>query len=219
MSQIEKKIIDDAILYFGDCLEVMRGMPSKSVDAIVTDPPYGIGESLGKNKSRGKLAIAKDYGFKKWDARPPQLECFQEMNRVAKWQIIFGGNYFPVQPSSCWLVWDKKNGATDFADCELAWTNLKKSVRKIEWRWQGMLRSGSDVRVHPTQKPLKVMAWCIEQLPDECNTIFDPFMGSGTTGVACSELGKKFIGVELDGEYFEIAGKRIRLAHQQLKLF
>lgn len=214
-----KETIGDAKLILGDCLEVMAEMDSKSVDAVVTDPPYGIGESNEKNLSRGTLAKPKDYGHYAWDAEPPPLKYFLQIERVARWQIIFGGNYFPLKPSSCWLVWDKMNGSNDFADCELAWTNLQKAVRKIEWMWNGMIRKGDDVREHPTQKPLGVMKWCIRQLPAESSLILDPFMGSGTTGVACAELGRKFIGIEIEERYFDIACKRIESAHKQLKLF
>ena len=189
----------------------------------MTDPPYGIGESAGKNKSRGKLAIAKDFGFKAWDNSPPPLKYFIQMRRVSEFQIVFGGNYFQVEPSSCWLVWDKVNGETDFADCELAWTNLKKAVRRIKYRWQGMLQENmkdKEERVHPTQKPKKVMEWCIEQIPLRPGSlIIDPFMGSGTTGIAATNLGHKFIGVEMDEEYFDIACNRIEQAQRQGKLF
>jgi DNA modification methylase len=207
-------------LHHGDCLEVMRGMADKSVDAIITDPPYGIGEAAGKNKSRVNIATPKDYGDLGWDDNPVDFSYMEEMFRVSRYQIVFGGNYYPMPPSSCWLVWDKVNGKSDFADCELAWTNMKKAVRKIEYMWNGMLRANGENRGdHPTQKPIGVMRWCIEQLPDTVDTILDPFMGSGTTGVACMETGRKFIGIELDKGYFEIAEKRIHEATRQQRLF
>jgi DNA modification methylase len=155
------------------------------VCAIVTDPPYG---------------IAVD---------------FHLIRSKSLWQIIFGGNYYRFPASSCWLVWDKRiNG--QFADCELAWTNLEKPVRRLEWMWNGMLRKGREERNgHPTQKPVGVMEWCIQQLPAGCTTIMDPFMGSGTTGVACVNLGKRFIGIEREPKYFEIACSRIADARRQ----
>lgn len=122
-----------------------------------------------------------------------------------------------MPPTPCWLVWDKQNTG-DFADCELAWTNLKKAVRRIYWRWNGMIRKGGDVREHPTQKPEGVMRWCLTHIPDS-KLILDPFMGSGTTGVACVKEGRSFIGIELDEEYFEIACKRIREAYDQPDIF
>jgi site-specific DNA-methyltransferase (adenine-specific)/modification methylase len=190
------------------------------VDAVVTDPPYGIGEAAGANKSRSKLAIAKDYGNRSWDNEPITAHHINLIGDASRWHIIFGGNYFDLPPSRCWLVWDKLNGGNCFADCELAWTNLNKAVRRIQYRWNGMIRQNNEPRGdHPTQKPVGVMTWCIEQLPAGCNTILDPFMGSGTTGVACVKLGRKFIGIELDPEYFDIACRRIEKAYKQPDLF
>ena len=210
-----KEIIGDCTLILGDCLQVMPTLGE--VDAVVTDPPYGINENSKKVASRGKIAKAIDYGDFDWDTQthPAAIDfCL----RNSKHQIIFGGNYYDLPPTSCWLVWDKQNGSNDFADCELAWTNLKKAVRLIQWRWNGMIRKGDDVREHPTQKPQGVMEWCLTHIPD-AQTILDPFMGSGTTGVACAKLGRKFIGIELEEKYFDIACKRIEEAYKQPDLF
>ena len=204
-------------LILGDCLEVMPTLGK--VDAVVTDPPYGIGENDKKIASRTNLATVKDYGAVKWDSAPASAAHIAMMREISGHQIIFGGNYFDgLSPTSCWLVWDKQNTG-DFADCELAWTNLPKAVRRIYWRWNGMIRKGDDVREHPTQKPVGVMEWCIGHLPAEAHTILDPFMGSGTTGVACQKLGRAFIGIELDPEYFAIACKRVDEAMRQPDLF
>ena len=213
----ESVTIGDATLYCGDCLELLPTLGK--VDAVVTDPPYGIGEAAGKNLSRGKMALVGDYGSSDWDNEPASPEQIAAIRNCSRWQIIFGGNYFDLPPSPCWLVWDKQNGTNDFADCELAWTNLNKAVRRIYWRWNGMIRKGSDIREHPTQKPVGVMEWCIQHLPDIEGTILDPFMGSGTTGVACANLGRKFIGIELEPKYFDIACKRIEEAYRQPRLF
>ena len=128
-------------------------------------------------------------------------------------QIIFGGNYYNLPPTSCWLIWDKDNGVTDFADAEMAWTNMPKAVRLIRWRWNGMLqqRGGQDKepRQHPTQKPLPVMRWCIQQAPDDVVTILDPFMGSGTTLRAAKDLSRKAIGIEIEERYCETAANRL----------
>ena len=210
-------VIGDCTLYQGDCLEIMPTLGA--VDAVVTDPPYGIGENSKKVASRGKLAKPRDYGDFNWDNAPAPQSAILLLQKISNWQIIFGGNYFDLPKTSCWLIWDKKNGASDFADCELAWTNLNKAVRRIEWLWNGMIRKGDDVRQHPTQKPSGVMEWCIKHLPDDANTILDPFMGSGTTGVACANLGRKFIGIELEPKYFDIACQRIEDAYKQPDLF
>jgi site-specific DNA-methyltransferase (adenine-specific)/modification methylase len=216
MTYQRKEIIGDCTLYQGDCLEVMPTLGR--FDACVTDPPYGIGESSKKVASRGVLAPAKDYGEFDWDSKPASAEIIEMTRALTNHQIIFGGNYFDLPPSSCWLVWDKQNGSNDFADCELAWTNLGAAVRRIYWRWHGMIRKGDDVREHPTQKPVGVMEWSIKWLPDSL-TILDPFMGSGTTGVACVNLGRKFTGIELVPGYFDIACRRIEEAYKQPRLF
>lgn len=208
--RVEK--IQDCTLYLGDCAEIMPTLGR--VDAVVTDPPYGIGESDKNFASRSKLANADKYVRSEWDKEPPAQEVIDLMRSISKHQIIFGGNYFHLPPTSCWLVWDKQNGNNDFADCELAWTNLKKAVRRVYWRWNGMIRKGDDVREHPTQKPEGVMAWCLTHIPD-ASTILDPFMGSGTTGVACVKAGRSFIGIERDAAYFDIACRRIEEAYRQ----
>jgi site-specific DNA-methyltransferase (adenine-specific)/modification methylase len=217
---VEKIQIKDAILYLGDCMEVFSLITK--ADAVVTDPPYGIGEAAGKNKSRSRIAVAKDYGDDAWDNEPCSAFQIDAMRAASRFQIIFGGNYFHLPPTSCWLVWDKLNGNNDFADCELAWTNIPKAIRRIQWRWAGMLQQdmkNKEERFHPTQKPVPVMKWCIECLPDGCHTILDPFMGSGTTGVAADQLGKRFIGIEREPKYFDIACKRIADAYAQPDLF
>lgn len=210
--------IGDATLYLGDCREILPTL--SKVDAVVTDPPYGIDENERKIASRGNLARAKDYGDVKWDREPITASDVAALRSISRWQIIFGGNYYEgLGPTTCWLVWDKKNGANDFADCELAWTNLQKAVRRIEWLWNGMIRKGEDVREHPTQKPEGVMRWCIEHLPADARLILDPYMGSGTTGVACVHLDRRFIGIERETKYFDIACKRIDAAYKQPRLF
>jgi DNA modification methylase len=199
------------VIYHGDAREVLPTLGQ--VDLVLTDPPYGIGEARGKNKSRTNLGVARDYGVAEWDDAPPPDWLFGLLREMSRYQIIFGGNYFNLPPSSCWLVWDKENGANDFADCELAWTNLPKAVRRIRWRWAGMLQevmgAAKEERVHPTQKPLAVMRWAITNAPDDCGLVLDPFMGSGTTLRAAKDLGRRAIGVEREEQYCEIAATRL----------
>lgn len=218
MKYKRKEVIGDCTLYLADCMEVMPFLDK--VDAVVTDPPYGIGESNKKGQSRGKLAKPRNYsGNNHWDNEPIDVSVIESIRDISENQIIFGGNYFEgLGPTKCWLVWDKQNGDNDFADCELAWTNLNKAVRRIYWRWNGMIRKGDDIREHPTQKPVGVMQWCLTHIPN-AKTILDPFMGSGTTGVACVKEGRSFIGIELDEDYFEIACKRIKEAYDQPDIF
>ena len=215
-----KVVIGDATLYLGDCLEILPTL--EKVDAVITDPPYGIGEAGKNHKSRNKLAGSPNYERSQWDDVPANPAAIELMRSISDTQVIFGGNYFALPPAKCWLVWDKINGDNDFADCELAWTNIDGAVRQIRHLWAGMLRDSERAsrRDHPTQKPVAVMVWSIERANlNPAATILDPFMGSGTTGVACMNLGRKFIGIEIEPKYFEIACERIENAQRQTKLF
>jgi site-specific DNA-methyltransferase (adenine-specific) len=194
----------------GDCLEVMKEMPDKCVNLVLTDPPYGIGADKGiGGNNRG---IRKKYNDS-WDILP-RKEIFDEIFRVSKNQIIFGGNYMVeyLYNSSCWIVWDKNNSG-NFADCELAWTSFKGAVRKVKWTWNGMIQENmknKEQRFHPTQKPVPVMKWILGKYSEENEIIFDPFLGSGTTAVAAKQLGRDFIGVEISEKYCEIARNRLK---------
>lgn len=220
---MREELIGDARLILGDCREVLQGL--QKVDAVVTDPPYGIGvdRSMAKvsGTQYGNAAAPKStYEASGWDDTTPPRELLDLIREKSAFQIIFGGNYFELPPSRCWLVWNKENGTNAFADCELVWTNLDKPVRAIDWMWNGMLRRGGEERNgHPTQKPEGVMSWCLEQLPPTVATVLDPFMGSGTTGVAAIKAGKKFIGIEREPKYFEIACRRISEARKQPDMF
>ena len=202
--------IGDCRLILGDCLEVMPLLGK--VDAVVTDPPYGIGEHGGRFRDRkggGHRVLDK----KQWDNARPSDEIFNAMLAASCPTIIWGGNYFAdlLPASKGWLYWDKLMGG-DFADGELAWTNLDRALRKFT------MCNKMGGKQHPTQKPVALMQWCLGFLPD-AQTILDPFMGSGTTLVACAKLGRKGIGIELDPDYFEIACKRVREAYAQPDLF
>lgn len=218
IADIENKIIN------ADCLDILKQLPDKCVDLLLTDPPYGIGESCKKNKNRSKLAIAKDYDNKDWDKSIPDKVYFDEMLRVSKNAIIFGGNYFVecLTNSSCWIVWDKNNGKNDFADCELAWTNFKSAVRKYKWTWNGMLQENmknKEIREHPTQKPLKLFEMLLSDYSDENDLILDCFSGSGTTAVACHNLKRRFICIEKDYDYWKTSCERLKNTQAQQKLF
>lgn len=206
-------------LHMGDCRKILPTLAARADDAVVTDPPYGIGENSRKVASRQNAAKVRDYGDFDWDKEPPSPETISALRKAAKWQIIFGGNFFELPPSSCWLVWDKLNSG-DFADCELAWTNLPKAVRRLQLLWNGMIRAPGEPRGdHPTQKPIGLMKWAIQQLPDDAKTILDPFMGSGTTGVAAVQAGRRFTGIEIEPTYFDIACRRVSEALKQPDMF
>lgn len=185
---------------------------------MVTDPPYGIGQDKGFEGFGGfggfGTPIARRQYDGEWDDTRPADEVILACLEAAKYAVIFGGNYMTdiLPVNGHWLVWDKKNTMPTFSDCELAWTNIpKKSVKLLTYEYNGLIGK-RETRVHPTQKPVEVMKWAIERLPKDTDTILDPFMGSGTTGVACVKLGRKFIGIEIEPKYYEIAKRRIQAA-------
>jgi DNA modification methylase len=205
-------------IFLGDCRDVIEqweGLRTHSFDLLLTDPPYGIGASNPKRGGRqdgASLAQSREYGTDDWDDEPIDAETLTRVRMLARHAVIFGGNYFALPPSRCWLVWDKENGNNGYADCELAWTNLDKAVRKLTFRWMGMFTEPGcpkEDRVHPTQKPEPVMRWALMQVP-EAKTVLDPFMGSGTTLVACKRLGRSCVGIEREERYCEVAAKRLR---------
>jgi site-specific DNA-methyltransferase (adenine-specific) len=200
--------IGNATLYLGACEDVMHALDG--FDAIVTDPPYG----LGKRMSGGTWAVkASHYAdMHEWDLEAKQ-QWIDDILSFARPSVIWGGNYFSVPASRCWFSWCKPDFPT-MADMELAWTNLDKPAK----RWKSS-RTPDGEKLHPTQKPEGLMRWCINHLPDGCETILDPFMGSGTTGVAAVQMGRKFIGIEREPKYFEIACKRIEDAQRQGDMF
>src|SRR4030042_1365707 len=206
-------------IYCGDCREVLPHIPDKSIDLVLTDPPYGIGEARGKNKSREHLAQPKDYGFDTWDDKPIDQILIDQVILKAGHTIIFGGNFYYLPPSKCWLVWDKDNTG-DFADCELAWTNFSTAVRKYLWRWNGMLQQPNhpkDYRYHPTQKPSGLFSLILADYSSENDLILDPFLGSGTTLVCAKKLGRKGIGIELEEKYCQIAKNRLSQSVMRLE--
>jgi DNA modification methylase len=199
-----------ATLYLGDCRDVLPTLGK--VDAVVTDPPYGIGEDGGRFRDRkgGGHRVLPKMG---WDTAPPDAPTFCAVLASADSHIIWGGNYFTdnLPVSRGWLYWDKMMGG-DFSDGELAWTSIDMALRSFS---QCNKMGGKE---HPTQKPDKLMKWCLGFVPD-AETILDPFMGSGTTGVAAVQMGRKFIGIEREPKYFDIACRRIEEAQRQGDMF
>lgn len=195
--------IGNATLYLGDCREILPILPK--VDLVLTDPPYGIG--IAANPVR-QMHEKLD-----WDSSTPDKELIDSCVSLGKVAILWGGNYFRLDPAQCFLVWDKIQ-PHDFslAMCEMAWTN-KKGPAKMHR--QSVLSYSKE---HPTQKPVELMEWCIAHAK-EVETVADPFMGSGTTGVACANMGKTFYGIEREPKYFDIACRRIEQAYAQQRLF
>ena len=198
-----------------DCVEFMRGLPDNAYSLAIVDPPYGIGEDGLKNHSRSKIAKSKEYTPKEWDSSAPEREYFEQLKRVSKNQIIWGANHFidniPDSNSSCWVVWDKENGENDFADCELAWTSFNTAVRRVKFRWAGMLQgdmTNKETRIHPTQKPVALYRWLLRNYAKPNDTIFDSHMGSQSSRIACHMEGFDYTGCELDPEYFQQGNER-----------
>lgn len=200
-----EEIIGNARLILGDCREVLPTLGK--VDAVVTDPPYGIGRVMKGGKGTGHWTLLADGN--PWDMEAPDLGF---LFGAADAYVIWGGNYFPLSPSRGWLVWDKLNAVPTMGQCELAWTSQDRPVQRIA------LPVGRNNYGHPTEKPLALIDWCLGLLP-AAETILDPFMGSGTTGVSCAKLGRSFIGIEIEPKYFDIACRRIDGAYKQADMF
>ena len=212
-------------IYHADCMELMKDIPDKYFELAIVDPPYGIGEDGLKNHSRSVLSNTTKYIPKNWDRETVSAEYISELFRVSKNQIIFGANHFisiiPIN-SPAWIVWDKQNGDNDFADCELAWTSFKTAVRKFEFRWQGMLQGdmkNKEVRIHPTQKPVALYKWLLKNYANLGDKILDTHSGSGTTAMACVDMGFDYVCIEKDEYYYEASLKRINKELIKLKLF
>jgi len=216
----------------GDCLDVMRDIPDKSIDLILTDPPYGINVING-GKSFGSIGGGKPFGsigggnlvdVKKYapiindDIKVDLTEIF----RISKNQVIFGGNYFDLPISKGWIVWDKKcknNWADNFSDGELAWTSFDRPLKIYRHLWMGLIQEGkTENKYHPTQKPLQLIEYIVREYSKETDLILDPFLGSGTTAVACERLNRRWIGIEIEPSYVKTARERIKQEQDQIKL-
>lgn len=206
------EVIGNATLHLGDCRDILPTLPK--VDAVITDPPYGIKRD-GKPKSTSSHGGHKGYEFLGWDSGRPDGSLMGAVCRAGLHAIVWGGNYFAdmLPPTGKWLVWDKGQ-RIDQADAELAWTSMSGALRVFTLNRVAIAVDGA---VHPTQKPVALMEWCITQAGNP-QTILDPFMGSGTTGVACMNLGRSFIGIEREPKYFDIACRRIEDAQRQGRL-
>ena len=211
MGEWREETIGDARLILGDCLEIPPTLGK--VDAVVTDPPYGLGDWNNRGSNAGgpfdsDLTQAWDKGI--------EQSHIDMMRDASRHQIFWGGNYYSdlLPRSKQMYVWNKGIRNMHFNDCEIAWcSGWREASRVFDFSPSGM------TKMHPTQKPLPLMEWCVEKLPSESQTILDPFMGSGTTGVACAKLGRKFIGIEIEPKYFDIACERIQKAYDQPDLF
>lgn len=207
---IDKVIIGDATLYLGDCMDILPTLDK--VDAVITDPPYGIADDYLKPSNKGEWSNL--YSEKiTWDSFAPD-DAVNLAISLANKSIVWGGNYFKLPCKRGWLIWDKMQSHSS-GHAELAWTNLDIPIRSFAY---SRAQLSTENKQHPTQKPIGLMVWCIN-LSGNSETILDPFMGSGTTGVAAIQMGRKFIGIERESKYFDIACERIQNAQRQQSLF
>ena len=214
-----------------DNMQIMKQYPDKYFDLAIVDPPYGIGESKKKRENtksdKWSNPTKKIHNIKDWDLKTPDIEYFNELKRISKNQIIWGGNYFIDKiliPSMGWIFWDKKNGDSDFSDGELAFTSFNKGLRKFEWLWNGFQKEKPQERIHPTEKPIQLYEFCLKNYAQNGFKILDTHLGSGSIALAIDKANKldnmnlEFVGIELDTEYFNAAVNRFRLHKRQQRL-
>lgn len=211
---MREETIGRATLYLGDCRDILPTLGK--VDAVVTDPPYGLGDKWqgGAADTKARWKLNDGGAAMQWDAEAP-TDAVVTLPNIAQDCIIWGGNYFPLEPRRGWLLWDKIVREFTSGHAEMAWTTLEQPVRAFNFAHAQLASEGKE---HPTQKPLPLMKWCLGFLPN-AQTILDPFMGSGTTGVAAVQMGRDFIGIEREPKYFDIACRRIEQAQRQGDLF
>lgn len=213
-------------VHCADCLDIMKQLPDKCIDLVLTDPPYGIGEIGGRNLA--------DRPTKKWknpqsqiyktfdDSKIPDEKYFKDIFRISKNQIIFGANNFTeyLPKSTGWIVWDKRVNPKELLSmCELAFSSFNKRCMKFEYLWAGFKKENPEYRYHVTQKPVALFGWILQNYSTPSMTVFDPFAGSGTTAIACLETGRNYICIEKEPDYVEIINKRIATWKEQGRMF
>lgn len=210
-----------------DCMSVMARYPDKYFDLAIVDPPYGISENGNRDlQPKGAASKRKKYNPSLWNCDKPNKEYWEELFRVSKNQIVWGGNYFTdfLPPSRCWIIWDKRGTCpgNDFADCEMAWTSFSGSVRKFTWLWNGMLQQNmgnKQNRIHPTEKPFELYKYLLKERCEDGYKILDTHLGSGSIAIACNEFGYDLVGCEIDKDYYDTAIKRYNLVTSQTLMF
>jgi len=205
-----------------DCLEAMRQMTDNQFDLAIVDPPYGIG--FGSYNRTPSDKAGKRHKQKDWDESIPTQEYFDELQRVSKNQIVWGGNYFPpLWDNGCkgFIFWYKGNPVPNFSDGELAWTSFNKVAKQFDFRYYGGLEGNTSAsnKIHPTQKPVKLYEWLLDNYAEEGQTILDTHLGSGSIALACHNRGFDLTAFEIDKEYFEAAKKRLEIHQAQLTMF
>lgn len=212
-------------LYNDDCMNVMKNYPDNYFSIAIVDPPYGIKIDEGLSKGWASKSGGTKFELKEWDSESPDEKYFKELMRVSKNVIIWGANHFIKKMpfnSSCWIVWDKNNGKSFFADAELAYTDFKKTVKivKVHWCGSAAVHETGRNKIHPTQKPIELYNWILNEFSKPENKILDTHLGSGSNAIANHYFGTaEFVGVELDQDYFNDSIKRIKRETSQMTLF
>lgn len=213
MIDIDWNNLSDKITYInGDCMEYMKTMPDNYADLALIDPPYGLGDSVVNSGGRFKRYENKNGN---WDINIPSDEYFKELFRISQNQIIWGGNYFPLKPTKCFLIWDKKQPeGVSFASCEFAWTSFNKVAKTFYYRPQGQKE-----RFHPTQKPVALYKWLLKNYAKPGDLILDTHVGSASSLIACYDMGFNAVGFELDEDYYNASKQRLERHMRQINMF
>jgi len=222
------KVTDKIELYNCDNMELMKKYPDNYFDLAIVDPPYGIDiHKMNYTQStKGGVAKRNDYSaITDWDSSIPNKEYFEQLFRVSKNQIIWGGNYFELPLTKSWIIWDKKieeKYSNDFADCEMAWNSFNKPAKIVRYLWSGMLQPNmkdKQKRIHPTEKPYQLYKWILDKYAKPKDKILDTHLGSGSIAIACHDYGFELVGCELDREYYDKGIQRVKNHVSQQKLF
>jgi site-specific DNA-methyltransferase (adenine-specific) len=210
--------IGSATLYNCDCMEYMRGLPDKAFELAIVDPPYGLNMAKERPRKDGRFAGNVP---RTWDEKIPDMEYFNELSRVSANQIIWGGNYFPLPPTQSFVFWYKRNPVDNFSDGELAWTSFSRPAKCFDYQYYGGIEgnTSAEKKIHISQKPVKLYEWLLTHYAKPGDRILDTHLGSGSSAIACLNLGFEVVGCELDEDYFAAACKRIRMATAQERLF
>ena len=211
-----------SVVYNMDCIEGMKHYPDKYFDLAIVDPPYGIGFSDYERGGMGQK-VKERYTKnekKKWDNTVPLVEYFTELFRVSKNQIIWGGNYFDLPPTQCFIFWYKQNPVPNFADGEMAWTSFRKPAMCLDYRYYGNLQGNTSAgaKIHPTQKPIELYNWVLEKFAEKGNRILDTHLGSGSSRISAYQNGFEFVSFEIDEDYCKSSDKRFKDAISQQRL-
>lgn len=216
-----------SVVYNEDCVEGLKRFSDNHFDLAIVDPPYGLkianSEYLGNDKNdkrwngraNGYRHIKKD-----WDNEVPNSEYWNELFRVSKNQIVWGWNYYVSYFNDCpsYIVWNKE-ASGNYSDCEMAWCSIKGTNKIFKWLWNGFRKQQPEARIHPTQKPVALYDWILEQYGRDANLILDTHVGSGSSRIACNKAGKQFVGFEIDKDYYEAQEKRFKDFVSQLRMF